>query len=97
MKGFELKGATDQLILEYKNLCYQFDHKIKSESGIVYGLQITTTTNDKIIPYNKAHKFLVHANSIATKATMKNGILHFKRIKFMQTLCHVEVKTEKCA
>ena len=46
-KVFELKGASDQLTLNYKNLRYHFNHKIKSGSGILYGLQILTPTNNK--------------------------------------------------
>ena len=30
MKVFELKGTADQLTLKYNNICYQFNHKIKS-------------------------------------------------------------------
>ena len=53
MNIFELKGTADQIILKHKNLRYQFDHKIKSGSDILYGLQITTATNNKRIPYKK--------------------------------------------
>ena len=68
---FELKGTEDQLTLRYKNLHYEFDNKIKSRSGILYDLRIITSANNKMIPYNKAHNFLVHADSTVTKATMK--------------------------
>ena len=71
MKVFELKGTEDQLTLRYKNLRYKFDNKSKCRSGILYGLRIITSTNNKRIPYDKAHKFLGHTNSTVTKATMK--------------------------
>ena len=97
MKVFELKGMEDQLTLRYKNLQYQFDQKIKSRSGILYSLRIITSTNNKRIPYYKAHKLLVHANSTVTKATMKKMGYCIYKNRLMQTLCRVKVKAKRCA
>ena len=97
MKVFELKGTADQLILEYKNLGYQFDQKIRSGSGILFGLQISTSTNNKIIPYNKAHKLLEHANSIVNKAAMKNWDIASQKMQiYVNTVLWLSQSRKMC-
>ena len=71
MKIFELSGKDNQLKLKFKTLEYSFDHKIKSGSGFLFGLKVLTGKGGTMVPYEKGHMFLVHANKVTTKATMK--------------------------
>ena len=71
MKVFELIGKDDQLKLKLKNLEYSFDHKIKSGTGFLFGLKVVTGKGNTMVPYRKGHMFLMHANEVTTKATMK--------------------------
>ena len=97
MKVFELKGTEDQHNLRYNNLRYQFDHKIKSGSGILYGLCIITSTSNKRIPYNKAHKFLVQTHSTVTKETMKKlGYLFSKEPDLCKHCAVLKSKQKMC-
>ena len=92
---FELKGTADQLTMGYNNLHYQFDHKIKSRSEILFGLQIIMSTNNKRISYNKVRKFLVHANSTVTKATMKKLGYHITKNENLCKHCAVSKSKQK--
>ena len=48
-----------------------FYHKIKSRSGFLFDLKVITGKGDASVPYKKEHMFLIHANEVTTKATMK--------------------------
>ena len=58
MKVFELCGKENPFKLNFNNLEYCFDHKIKSGSGVLFGLKVITGKGNRYIPYEKGNMFL---------------------------------------